>query len=153
MGGGRWGGQRRQCRGPLVEDAIDGSSEEDEGEEIMTSDRPTNRRGRVLRRAAFGEPVCPGQAAQLRLAQGASARQTRVAVTRKVVEAVAARRKASASSSSRRSQMPPPSPPPTDVGTGFAFDFGPLILERDFGPLSPKSKRKATKEEEEENEE
>ena len=68
MGGGRWGGQRRQHRAPLVEDVIDGASEEDEGEEITTSDPPATKRGQVLRQAASGELVCLGQAAQLRLA-------------------------------------------------------------------------------------
>ena len=151
----RWAAAAGEASGagagaPLVEDIVDEASEEDDEEEIAASVPPATRRGRVLRRAASGEPVCPSRAAQLWLAQGAATRQTRAAVTKKAAEAEAARRKTPASSSSRRAQTPPPSPLPADVGAGIAFDFGPLSPERYSGPPSPERKRKATEEEEEE---
>ena len=75
----RWAAAAGEASGasagaPLVEDAVDGASEEDEGEEIAASDPPATGRGRVLWRAASSEPVCPGRATQLRLAEGAVTR-------------------------------------------------------------------------------
>ena len=122
-------------------------------EEIAASVPPATGRGRVLRRAASGEPVRPGWAAQLRLVQGAAMRQTRAAVMKKAAEVEEARRKTPTSSSSRRAQTPPPSSLPAGVGAGISFDFGPLSPDRYSGSPSPARKRKAPEEEEEEEEE
>lgn len=80
----------------LVEDVVDESSEE----EAEAVDPPAMGRGRVLRRATFGEPVWPGRVGQPRQAQEASARQTGAAAAKKVVKVAVAKKKASASSSS-----------------------------------------------------
>ena len=68
-------------------------------------------------------------------------RQTRAAAARKLVRAAVAKKKAVASSASKRVQTPPSSPPPADVDAEVVFDFG---------PLSPRRKRKAAEEEVEE---
>ena len=119
---------------PLVED-MTGESSSEEAETVGPT--PAMGRGRVLRRASFGEPVRPGRAARPQLTLEGSGRHTRAAAAKKPAKA-AVKKKTAAPSSSMRVQTPPPSPPPADVDTEVTFDYG---------SLSPRRKRKTAEEE------
>ena len=123
---------------PLVEDAADESSEE---ENVVAGLMPTRGRGRVPRRAGSGEPVRPGRATRPQLTLEGSVRHTRATAAKRLTKA--AEKKTTTPSSSGRAQTPPSSPPPADVDSDVDAE-----VTFDLGPLSPKRKRKVVEEEE-----
>ena len=124
---------------PLVEDAADETSEE---EDVAAGSTPTRGRGRVLRQAGSGEPVRPGRAMRPQLTLEGSGRHTRATGAKRLTKA-AEKKKTIAPSSSGRAQTPPSSPPPADVDSDVDAE-----VTFDLGPLSPKRKRKVVEEEE-----
>ena len=122
---------------PLVEDAADESSKE---EDVAAGSTPTRGRGRVLRRAGSGEPVRTGRATRPQLTLEGSGRHTRATAAKRLTKA-AEKKKTTAPSSSGRAQTPPSLPPPTDVDSDVDAE-----ITFDLGPLSPKRKRKVAEE-------
>nr|XP_040249570.1 nucleolar and coiled-body phosphoprotein 1-like [Aegilops tauschii subsp. strangulata] len=119
---------------PLVEDAGDGPSGEEEEDGAGNPSAPRRRR---LRRATSSGPVRPVEAARRPRSPVEPVRQAKAAAAKKVVKAAVAMRKASASSSSKHVQTPPSSPPLASTGGRAEFKFG---------TLSPPRKRKAAEE-------
>ena len=125
---------------PLVEDAADESSGEEE--DVAAGSTPTRGTGRVPWRAGSGEPVRPGRAARPQLTLEGSGRHTRATAAKRLTKA-AEKKKTTTPSSSGRAQTPPSSPPPADVDSDVDAE-----VTFDLGPLSPKRKRKVVEEEE-----
>ena len=125
---------------PLVEDAADESSEEEE--DVAVGSTPTRGRGRILRRVGSGELVRPGRATRPQLTLEGSGRHTRATAAKRMTKA-AEKKKTTGPSSSGRAQIPPSSPPPADVDPDVDAE-----VTFDLGPLSPKRKRKVVEEEE-----
>ena len=141
----RWAAASREVSSantgsPLVEDAADESSGEEE--DASAGSTPTRGRGRVPRRAGSGEPVQPGRAARPQLTLEGSGRHTRATTAKRLTKA-AEKKKTTAPSSSARAQTPPSSPPPADVDSDVDAE-----VAFDLEPLSPKRKRKVVEEEE-----
>ena len=81
---------------PLIEDAADESSSE---EDVAEGSTPTRGRGRVPWRAGSGEPVWPGRAARPQLTLEGSGRHTRATAAKRLTKA-AKKKKTTAPSSS-----------------------------------------------------
>ena len=126
---------------PLVEDAADESSGEEE--DATAGSTPTRGRGRVPRRASSGEPVRPGRAARPQLTLEGSGRHTRATTAKRLTKAAEKKKTTAPSSSGRAQTPPPPSPPPAGVDSDDDVE-----LPFDLGPLSPERKRKLVEEEE-----
>ena len=139
MGGGLWEVSSADTGAPLIEDAADESSSE---EDVAAGLTPARGRGRVLRRAGSGEPVRPGRAAGPQLTLEGSGHHTRATTAKRLTKA-AEKKKTTAPSPSGRAQTLPSSPPPADVDLDVDVE-----LPFDLGPLSPKRKRGVVEEEE-----
>ena len=124
---------------PLVEDAADESSKE---EDVAAGSTPTRGRGRVLRRAGSGELVRPGRTMRPQLTLEGSGRHMRATAAKRPTKA-AEKKKTTAPSSSGRAQTPPSLPPLADVDLDVDAE-----VTFDLRPLSPKRTREVVEEEE-----